>query len=63
MNRDEHGFKASWLTSRIIGVFYEVYNELGPGFLESVHAEAMGGSSSYPFPLSIRVHPCSSAAK
>jgi GxxExxY protein len=29
------------LTERIIGVFYEVYNELGSGFLESVYREAM----------------------
>jgi GxxExxY protein len=29
------------LTQRIIGVFYDVYNELGPGFLESVYREAM----------------------
>jgi GxxExxY protein len=29
------------LTERIIGVFYEVYSELGYGFLESVYAEAM----------------------
>ena len=30
------------LTERIIGVFYEVYNELGFGFLESVYARSMG---------------------
>lgn len=29
------------LTHKIIGVFYDVYNELGPGFLESVYREAM----------------------
>jgi GxxExxY protein len=29
------------LTKRIIGVFYEVYNELGHGFLESVYHNAM----------------------
>src|SRR5262249_8650213 len=29
------------LTERIIGVFYEVYNELGYGFLESVYHKAM----------------------
>jgi GxxExxY protein len=28
-------------TQRIIGVFYDVYNELGYGFLESVYREAM----------------------
>ena len=29
------------LTQEIIGVFYEVYNELGCGFLETVYREAM----------------------
>lgn len=29
------------LTDRTIGVFYEVYNELGFGFLESVYEDAM----------------------
>jgi GxxExxY protein len=29
------------LTQKIIGVFYDVYNELGPGFLESVYRESM----------------------
>jgi GxxExxY protein len=29
------------LTQKIIGVFYEVYNELGAGFVESVYREAM----------------------
>jgi GxxExxY protein len=33
--------KHSELTDRIIGVFYDVYNELGHGFLESTYAEAM----------------------
>lgn len=29
------------LTERIIGIFYDVYNELGRGFLESVYEAAM----------------------
>ena len=33
--------KHSELTEKIIGVFYEVYNELGHGFLESVCEGAM----------------------
>jgi GxxExxY protein len=33
--------KHSALTDRIIGVFYDVYNELGHGFLESTYAEAL----------------------
>jgi GxxExxY protein len=35
------GLKHSDLTQKIIGVFYDVYNELGHGFLESTYAEAM----------------------
>ncbi len=31
----------SEVTERIIGVFYDVYNELGSGFLESVYHNAM----------------------
>jgi GxxExxY protein len=33
--------KHSELTDTIIGLFYDVYNELGHGFLESTYAEAM----------------------
>ena len=33
--------KHSELTEKIIGVFFDVYNELGYGFLESTYAEAM----------------------
>ena len=29
------------VTEKIIGVFYDVYNELGHGFLEAVYREAM----------------------
>ena len=42
MNTDEHGLKYKELTGKIIGVFYEVYNELGPGFLESVYQKCLG---------------------
>ncbi len=41
MNAGERGSMHFDLTQRIIGVFYEVYNELGPGFLESVYERAM----------------------
>jgi GxxExxY protein len=33
--------KHSELTDQVIGVFYDVFNELGHGFLESTYAEAM----------------------
>jgi GxxExxY protein len=41
MNADERRYKYSELTEQIIGIFYEVYNELGFGFLEKVYEEAM----------------------
>jgi hypothetical protein len=42
MNADERRFKHEDVTQRIIGVFFDVHNELGYGFLESVYREAMG---------------------
>ena len=41
MGRAEFSGRNDPLTEKIIGVFYEVYNELGFGFLESVYREAM----------------------
>jgi GxxExxY protein len=42
MNTDEHGsLEHGELTEGIIKVFYDVYNELGGGFLESVYVNAM----------------------
>ena len=41
MNTDEHGLMHRQLTQTIIGVFYEVYNELGHGFLESVYQNSL----------------------
>lgn len=41
MSVEQDGLKHRELTERIIGVFFEVYNELGHGFLESVYEEAM----------------------
>jgi len=38
---DKLRFKHQDLTKKIIGVFYDVYNELGHGFLESVYQAAM----------------------
>ena len=38
MNAD---FKYAVLTQQIIGVFFDVYNELGPGFLESVYQKSL----------------------
>src|SRR5438105_10212931 len=34
-------YKQSELTEMIIGVFYEVYNELGFGFIESVYRNSL----------------------
>jgi len=41
MNTNEHKFKHRELSNKIIGVFYEVYNELGRGFLESVYQKSL----------------------
>jgi GxxExxY protein len=41
MDGAEFSGRNDLLTEKIIGVFYEVYNELGFGFLESVYREAM----------------------
>ncbi len=41
INADERRYKHAELTEQIIGIFYEVYNELGSGFLEKVYEEAM----------------------
>ena len=35
------GLKHAGLTEQIIGIFYDVYNELGHGFLESVYEESL----------------------
>ena len=40
MKDNDSGLKHRVLTQKIIGVFYEVYNELGHGFLESVYETA-----------------------
>lgn len=41
MNTDQHGLMQEQLTEQIIKAFFEVYNELGHGFLESVYESAM----------------------
>ncbi len=38
---DHHGFKHGEITQKIIGVFFDVYNELGYGFLESVYGKSL----------------------
>jgi GxxExxY protein len=37
----DSNYKHSELTDTVIGVFYEVYNELGFGFLESVYRNSL----------------------
>lgn len=41
INADERGLIHSDLTGKVIGIFYEVYNELGHGFIESVYEQAL----------------------
>lgn len=38
---DHRGLKHGETTQKIIGVFFDVYNELGHGFLESVYAKSL----------------------
>ncbi|MFN2492778.1 MAG: GxxExxY protein [Pyrinomonadaceae bacterium] len=38
--KENSGLKHRDLTQKIIGIFYEVYNELGHGFIESVYESA-----------------------
>jgi GxxExxY protein len=40
MKENDGSLKHRDLTQKIIGIFYEVYNELGHGFLESVYEAA-----------------------
>ena len=37
---DERGLKHKELTEKLIGIFFAIYNELGPGFFESVYEQA-----------------------
>jgi len=41
MKENDGRLKHRDLTQKVIGVFYEVYNELGHGFLESVYEAAL----------------------
>lgn len=41
MHTDKHEFKHGEITAEIIRVFYDVYNELGHGFLESVYEKSL----------------------
>lgn len=41
MNADQRRFKHEEVTQGIIGVFFDVYNELGYGFLEPIYRQAM----------------------
>ena len=41
MNTATHGLKHGELTENVLGVFFDVYNELGCGFLEGVYESAL----------------------
>ena len=41
MNANQSGLKQGEFTEKILGAFYEVYNELGCGFLEAVYENAL----------------------
>lgn len=60
MNADGRRFKHEQTTGLILKVFYEVYNELGHGFLESVYKKAMlmapaasGAKVEYEWPITV----------
>lgn len=40
MYSDVRGLKHGKLTEKLIGIFFDIYNELGHGFLESVYEQA-----------------------
>ena len=40
MYADQRGLKHGDLTEKLIGIFFDLYNELGHGFLESVYEQA-----------------------
>jgi len=46
IDADERGLIHSELTGKVIGIFYDVYNELGHGFLESVYETGAVGRGS-----------------
>ena len=41
MNSETHRFKHGEITQKVIGVFFDVFNELGHGFLESVYEKSL----------------------
>src|SRR5689334_19147350 len=41
MEKDRHGLLHSEVTEKVIGVFFDVYNDLGHGFVESVYENAL----------------------
>jgi GxxExxY protein len=41
MNTETHRFKHGEITQKVIGVFFDVFNELGHGFLESVYEKSL----------------------
>lgn len=48
MSYDVASYKHSELTKQIIGIFYEVYNILGYGFLERVYENALASACGKP---------------
>ena len=65
MNTDEKDLKHHEITRSIIGIFYQVYNEMGYGFLEAAYTEALsvalrseGMSIHRELPINVRFRGC-----
>ncbi len=65
---DGRGLKHGELTEKLIGIFFNIYNELGHGFLESVYEQAFSIALAENaifdnHKKKIRANPCSSEEK
>ena len=58
MYADQRGLKYAELTERLIGIFFNLYNEIGHGFLESIYEQAFSvvlAENNIPFQRQIAI--------